>query len=87
MRTVVERDELAASLRASFGPIIHEADEWRPLADHILALGRAVRAEALEEAAKVAESHAIRSMDCSPIVLDIAAAIRQLAAGRRNRRE
>lgn len=32
------RDELAESLRNGYRNIILEADEWRPLADHILAL-------------------------------------------------
>lgn len=31
------RDELAKALKAGYGPIILEADEWRPIADHMLA--------------------------------------------------
>jgi len=33
-----ERAELVRVFRAGFGPIIAEADDWRPLADHVLAL-------------------------------------------------
>jgi len=34
----LNRDELAKSLQASFGAILQEANEWRPLADYILSL-------------------------------------------------
>ena len=34
------RDELAGILRAGVRSIILEADDWRPLADHVLELGR-----------------------------------------------
>jgi hypothetical protein len=34
----VTRDELANTLEASYGVIIKEANEWRPLADHVVGL-------------------------------------------------
>lgn len=39
LRTLPTVDELAAALRPH-GPVIREADEWRPLAQHVLGLMR-----------------------------------------------
>lgn len=46
-RAAPERDKLAASLRAGFGAIIREADEWRPIAQYVT--------DAVEQAVKEME--------------------------------
>ena len=45
------RDGLAVFLKAGFAAIILEADEWRPLADYVMAVRRTVREEADAEIA------------------------------------
>lgn len=56
----LDRDSQATLLRAQFRNIILEADEWRPLTDHIRTLvslaEQAVREKALEEAARYGEN-------------------------------
>ena len=55
------RDELATHLKIGFGPLIKEADEWRPLVEHIgrlcLKVETEVRKEALLKAAAIAHAH------------------------------
>uniref|UniRef100_A0A6M3JVF6 Uncharacterized protein n=1 Tax=viral metagenome TaxID=1070528 RepID=A0A6M3JVF6_9ZZZZ len=47
------RDQLAEALRVGYRSIIREADEFRPLADHVLALiEREVRAQRERDAQK-----------------------------------
>ncbi len=47
-------EELGGVLRAGYRAIIVDIDEWRPLADHVLALIRAAAQAAREEAFKEA---------------------------------
>lgn len=48
------RDELAKALEAGYSQIIREADEWRPIADHMLAALRTAREEGIQEGVEAA---------------------------------
>lgn len=50
------RDELAKALKAGYGPIILEADEWRPIADHMLAAIEQARRQEREACAMIADA-------------------------------